>query len=165
MGTPYFGEIRIFSFSFAPKNWAFCDGQTMSIQQNQALFSLLGTNYGGNGQTTFCLPNLQGRIPVGIGQNYYPGQSSGEASHTLSTSEMPTHTHAGQASSAPASTKDPSNALWAASPSKAYSSSLNIAMSPQAVGTAGSSQPHENMPPILALNFCIALSGIFPTPG
>jgi microcystin-dependent protein len=163
MSEPFLGEIKIFSFNFAPRGWALCNGQLMPINQNQALFSLLGTMYGGDGRTTFALPNLQGRTPIHVGNGFVQGQSAGEQTHTLITSEMPAHTHQGVGSSASADQSSPANALWAATASNAYSSKLNAGMNPAAVGSLGGNQPHENMAPYLTLNFCIALQGIFPS--
>jgi len=164
MSTPYLGEIKIISWTFAPKGWAFCNGQLLPINQNQALFSILGTTYGGNGQTNFALPNLQGRTPIHMGSGFTLGQSGGEAAHTLTISEMPAHTHPAVASSNAASTPDPSNAFWAPAASSAYSSSPNTSLAPQAITNAGGSQPHQNLSPYLVLNFVIALQGIFPSP-
>ena len=162
MGTPYIAEIRIFSFNFAPKGWAQCNGQLLPINQNQALFSLLGTTYGGNGQTTFALPNLQGRIPVYVGQGIVLGQSAGEATHTLIQSEMPQHTHPVTGSSTAANLGPPTGNLWATG-NAAYSPTANTTMSPACITNAGGNQPHENMPPYTTLNICIALQGIFPS--
>jgi len=163
MSTPFLGQISIFSFNFAPKGWAMCNGQLMPINQNQALFSLLGTMYGGDGQTNFALPNLQGRTPIHIGNGFTQGQNGGEQSHTLTISEMTGHTHGATGSSNAGSTQDPTNAFWAVTAQAAYSASPNTPMSAQAVGSAGGSQPHDNMSPYLTLNFCIALQGIFPS--
>jgi microcystin-dependent protein len=167
MGTPYIGELRIFSFNFAPKGWAQCNGQLLPINQNQALFSILGTMYGGNGQTTFALPNLQGRVPVhqGINQgSYNVGQAAGELAHTLTINEIPAHVHPPVAQST-ASTPgfSPAGAIWAAAPSAAFAPAPNAALNPAAVATTGGSQPHPNQAPYLVLNFAIALVGIFPS--
>ena len=162
MGTPYLGEMRIFSFNFAPKGWAMCNGQTMAINQNQALFALLGTTYGGNGQTNFNLPNLQGRMPVHVGNGIILGQVGGETAHTLNLSEMPQHTHQVMGSSTLASSGDPTGNLWATG-NAAYGPVSNTTMNPACIPNAGGSQPHDNMSPYLVLNFCIALQGIFPT--
>lgn len=163
MSDPYLGEIRVFSFNFAPRGWALCNGQLLPINQNQALFALLGTTYGGNGQTTFALPNLQGRTPIHVGNGFVQGQSGGEQAHTLVSSEMPAHTHPGVGSSAAADQGSPANALWAATGSNAYSASPNATMNPAAVGSVGGNQPHDNMSPYLTLSFCIALQGLFPS--
>ena len=134
----------------------------MPINQNQALFSILGTQYGGNGQTTFCLPNLQARMPIHQGNGYTVGNVGGEATHTLTINEMPAHTH--PARSATASTSNaPAGAVWSTSPQSHYKTTSDVTMSQAAIGTAGGSQPHENRPPFLVLNFVIALQGVFPS--
>jgi microcystin-dependent protein len=163
MATPYLSEIRIFSFSFPPKGWAFCNGQILPINQNQALFALLGTTYGGNGQTTFALPNLQGSMPVHQGNGFVLGQVGGELNHTLITSEMPTHTHSAQASANPADRGAAANNFWANGNQPAYASSANSTMASNALSSVGGSQPHNNQSPFLVLSFCIALQGIFPS--
>jgi microcystin-dependent protein len=161
MGTPYLGEIRIFSFNFPPKGWALCNGQTLPINQNQALFSLLGTTYGGNGINTFLLPNLQSRTPIYVGNGFVLGQTGGEQNHTLIINEMPGHTHLVTASSFAADKSVTLGNVWAQTDS-AYDSVATGTMDPTAVPMVGG-QPHNNMPPYLVLNFCIALSGIFPS--
>ncbi|MBL0141435.1 MAG: phage tail protein [Betaproteobacteria bacterium] len=167
MSTPFISEIKIFAFGFAPKGWATCSGQTLAIAQNQALFSLLGTTYGGNGQTTFQLPNLQGRGPVhfGFGAGLSAktlGERSGEEAHTLIISEMPQHVHAVGVVNRPGTQVSPaSNHL--ASHRGGYAASGNAVFSPAANANTGGSQPHNNMPPYLVLNFCIAMQGIFPS--
>lgn len=163
MGTPYMSEIRIFSFNFAPKGWALCNGQLMTINQNQALFALLGTTYGGNGQTTFALPDLRGRMPTHTGNSMVLGERAGTEAVTLNISQLPAHTHVPVGSTAVAEQTSPQNNVWAASTYTAYAALPNVAMSPQDVGTAGGSQPHNNMSPYLVLNFCIALQGAFPS--
>lgn len=163
MSTPYLGEIRIVSFNFAPKGWAFCNGALMPINVNQALFALLGTTYGGDGRTTFALPNLQGRSPIHAGTGFVQGQAGGEAAHVLTQAEMPLHTHPVIASSNPASTADPANGYWAPSGGPAYSPNLTTSLFPAAISVAGGSQPHDNMSPYLVVNFVIALTGIFPS--
>jgi microcystin-dependent protein len=162
MSTPYLGEIRIFSFLFAPKGWAMCNGQTLPINQNQALFSLLGTTYGGNGINNFVLPNLQGRTPVYVGNGLVLGQTGGEQNHTVTINEMPAHTHQVTASSLAADQSVTLGNVWANRDST-YSSTATGTMAPTAVPMTGGSQPHNNMPPYLVLNFCIALTGIFPS--
>ena len=163
MSTPFLGEIKVFSFNFAPKGWAECNGQLLPINQNQALFSILGTTYGGNGQTTFALPNLQGRVPFHTGSSIILGESSGEQAHTLNISELPAHTHAPVGSSGNASTGNPTGNLWASLSGGTYSAAPNTTMNAGSILLAGGSQPHDNMSPYLALNFCIALQGIFPS--
>jgi microcystin-dependent protein len=164
MGTPYLAEIRIISFNFAPKGWALCNGQVLPINQNQALFSLLGTTYGGDGRTTFALPNLQGRIPFHVGNGLSLGQSSGEGSHTLNISELPAHTHVPVGTSNTADKGLPFGNLWASGVQDGYAANPNGSMNPASVLATGGSQPHQNMPPFLTLNFVIALAGIFPSP-
>jgi microcystin-dependent protein len=166
MTEPFLGEVRLLSFNFAPKGWALCNGQLLPINQNQALFSLLGTTFGGNGQTTFALPNLQGRTPIEVGNGYFLGQSGGEQTHTLSVAELPGHTHTLNATSANPTATVPAGTLgYARSGTLMYGAAANlVAMSAQAVGNAGGSQPHLNMQPFLTLNFCIALQGTFPSP-
>lgn len=163
MSEPFLSEIRIFSFNFPPKGWAFCNGQLLPINQNQALFALLGTTYGGDGIVNFRLPNLQGRVPFHMGNGHTLGEIGGEEVHTLTSSELPQHTHLAGASSAPANTGNPGGNLWANGGKSVYNSVGNTSMSPQAISTFGSSQPHDNMSPYLVLNFCIALQGIFPS--
>ena len=164
MSTPYLGEIKIMAFGFAPKNWALCNGQLLPINQNQALFSLLGTTYGGNGQTTFGLPNLQGRVPVHEGSQFSLGQAGGETAHTLTAPEMSAHVHAPMAGGEMADRTSPDGNYWAASGAHtAYSNALGETMSPNTVAPVGGNQPHENMSPYLVLNFCISLTGIFPS--
>jgi len=162
MGTPFLAEIRIFSFNFPPNGWAMCNGQTMAINQNQALFALLGTTYGGNGVTTFNLPNLQGCMPVHFGNGLVLGQTGGEAIHTLTIPELPAHTHSVAGSSTSANLGVPTGNLWAAG-NAAYHPTPNTTMNPACILPAGGSQPHENRPPYLVLNICIALVGIFPS--
>jgi microcystin-dependent protein len=163
MGTPYLAEIRVFSFNFPPRGWAFCNGQTLPISQNQALFSLMGTTYGGDGIRTFQLPNLQGRMPVHMGNGLVQGGVSGETTHTLISSEMPIHTHAASGVSTSATTPTATSNTWAASNQNPYATAPNTTMSPPTLSTSGGSQPHDNMPPYLVLSFCIALEGIFPS--
>jgi microcystin-dependent protein len=169
---PFIAEIRIVGFNFAPTGWATCDGQILSISQNTALFALLGTTYGGNGQTNFALPNLQGRAPLFWGQgpglsNYVLGQSAGTDNVTLLSSELPAHSHGLQATTDPADSNDPTNAFLAKSSDNTFValSSPNAVMNPQAISLAGGSQPHNNLQPYLTLNFIIALAGVFPPHG
>ena len=167
MAEPFLGEIRIFSFNFPPKGWAFCNGQLLPINQNQALFALLGTNYGGNGQTTFALPDLRGRGPTHFGQG--PGRSSrvlgersGEENHTLTSAEMPAHSHVVNVVNSPGTQTTPAGNYFAANRG-GYAESGNVPMHSGAVANAGGSQPHSNLAPYLTLSFCIALAGIFPS--
>lgn len=163
MGTPYLAEIKIVSFNFAPKGWAFCNGQLLPISQNQALFSLLGTFYGGDGVETFRLPNLQASMPIHVGSGFVQGQVGGEVNHTLLLQEIPSHNHTAQGSPAAASSGSASGNSWAISAQEPYAASPNTTMAPAAAASAGGSQPHPNMPPYLVLNFVIAIAGIFPT--
>jgi len=165
MSDPFIAEIKVISFNFPPKGWAFCNGQLLPINQNQALFSILGTTYGGDGRTTFALPNFQARMPIHQGQGFNIGQVGGEVAHTLTINEMPAHNHPAQGQSANATTGvSPANSVWAASSQQnPYGPTPNVAMSPAAVGNAGGSQPHNNEAPYLVLNFIIALVGIFPS--
>jgi len=160
----FLSEIRIFSFNYAPQGWAQCNGQFLPINQNQALFSLLGTTYGGNGQTTFALPDLRGRVPMHNGNSLTLGQKAGEEAHTLTMSEMPAHTHQMKGSPDNPTVAPPTNNFWASNTSfTPYGPVADTAMSPQSIGNAGGSQPHENRSPFLTLNCCIALQGIFPS--
>ncbi|MEO5714171.1 MAG: tail fiber protein [Luteolibacter sp.] len=164
MAEPFLAEIRIMSFSFPPKGWAMCNGQLLPINQNQALFSLLGTTFGGDGRVNFALPNNQGRTPIHFGNGYTLGQQGGEQAHTLSISEIPTHIHQVMATSDAATVSVPSNTVRLASVNNGYTPAANlVSMAPQAVTNAGGSQAHLNMQPFLTLNFCIALQGIFPS--
>jgi microcystin-dependent protein len=162
--TPYMSEIKIFAFNFAPKGWALCNGQLLPINQNQALFSLLGTTYGGNGQTTFGLPDLRGRVPMHIGQGLVQGQRAGEEAHTLIISEMPAHNHLVNASTQTVNQPYPTGNLWATGSSQpGYAAAGNAVMSPGSVTNTGGSQAHENRMPYLTLCIGIALQGVFPS--
>ena len=164
MAEPFLSEIRIFSFNFAPKGWALCNGQFLPINQNQALFALLGTTYGGNGQTTFALPNLQNRVPISMGAGFGLGQAGGQDVHTLTQQEMPQHVHLLQASSADANAPIPTNNVFADASFNIYGAVANlVTMNPQVVQNFGGSQAHENRQPYTVLSFCIALQGIFPS--
>ncbi|MCW2758588.1 MAG: tail collar protein [Nocardioidaceae bacterium] len=163
MSQPFIGEIKLVSFNFPPRGWAFCNGQLLPINQNQALFSILGTMYGGDGQTTFALPNLKGRTMIHAGNGYVQGQNGGAESHTLTINEMPQHVHPPVATTARATTGDPTNAIWATTPTAAYAPAPNGLMADTATADSGGSQPHENRPPFLVLNYVIALVGIFPS--
>jgi microcystin-dependent protein len=163
MAEPFLSEIRMFSFNFPPKGWAFCNGQLLPINQNQALFALLGTTYGGNGQTTFGLPNLQGCVPIHSGDGFQLGTKGGASSVTLSQQEMPQHLHFVNATSANGSQAGLSNA-YLASFNNGYTPPANLTtINAGTVPPVGGSQPHNNMMPYLVINFCIALQGIFPS--
>jgi len=165
MAEPFLSEIRIFSFVFAPRGWALCNGQLLPINQNQALFSLMGTTYGGDGRVNFALPDLRARVPIHEGSSHTLGERGGEQAHTLSISELPTHTHPAKATSLNNDTLIPSGNYFAGSaPSEFYSASANVAMNAATISITGGSQAHLNMQPFLTLNFCVALQGIFPSP-
>jgi microcystin-dependent protein len=167
MSTPYISEIRLMSFNFPPKGWAFCNGQVLSIQQNQVLFALLGTTYGGNGTTTFALPNLQGLVPIHFSNGYALGSTGGAQSHTLTVAEMPAHVHATNASTNAAGSSSPSGTLLARPTADIYAPVTSnqdlVPLASTTLGSAGGSQAHSNQQPYLTLSFCIALQGIFPT--
>ncbi len=163
MAEPFLGEVKIISWNFPPKGWTFCNGQLLPINQNQALFSILGTTYGGDGRVTFGLPNLQGRSPVHVGDGITLGELGGETAHTINISEMPAHNHVPVGSSTtPPTSPSATNNLWCPS-LNLYNSTANTAMNPACILPTGGSQPHENMSPYLVLNFIIALQGIFPS--
>lgn len=166
MAEPFLSEIRIFSFVFAPKGWALCNGQFLPINQNQALFSLLGTTYGGNGQTTFALPDLRSRVPIHVGGGHTLGERAGELAHTLSIAALPAHRHVVNAGSADGSLATPLGNYWGGNSERPYSAdAVNlVAMSSTGTTSTGGSQAHLNMMPSLTLSFCIALQGIFPSP-
>ncbi len=160
MAEPFLGEIQIYAFTYAPRNWAFCNGQILGIAQNSALFSLLGTTYGGDGRTTFNLPDLRGRAAIHTSD--FPGVSSGTENHTLIASEMPLHNHTFSASSSAGAAAIATNNAFGSSAVNLYAAQGAAATMPN-LGAAGGSQPHDNMQPYLVLNFCIALAGIFPS--
>lgn len=162
MGQQFLGEIRVISWNFPPDGWAFCNGALLPINQYQALFSILGTTYGGNGQVNFALPNLQGRVPVHVGDGITLGESGGETTHTLSIPEMPAHAHIPVGSASLANRVSAVGNLWGAAASDPYSNVVSGVMNPAAVLAVGGGLPHENMSPYLVLNFIIALQGIFP---
>lgn len=170
MTDPYLGEIRNFGFNFAPAGWALCQGQLLSIAQNTALFSLLGTQYGGDGRTTFALPDLRGRVPIGFGQGpglsaRIQGEAKGTEAVTLASPETPAHNHPVAAASS-ATTKNPTGAVPAFTPAgSSYGTTADVAMSPTMTGSSGGSQPHDNMQPYLVTNWCIALQGSYPPRG
>ena len=165
MAEPFLSEIRIMSFGFPPKGWALCDGQLLPINQNQPLFSLLGTTYGGDGRVNFALPNLQGRVPIHMGGGHTLGERGGEQAHTLSISEIPTHTHSLVGTSRTGTLIIAAGNLLGTSPSQMYQAPDNnlAAMSAASIANVGGSQAHLNMQPFLVLNFSIALQGIFPS--
>jgi microcystin-dependent protein len=162
MSDSFLGEIRMMGFEYAPKGWAFCDGAIIGIAQNQALFSLLGTTYGGDGVTTFGLPNLQGRVPIHWGNGRARGESGGEETHLLVANENPSHTHTVVAGKNTADQTDPTNNVWAVGETNYCSATGKEFMSGAAIGMTGG-QPHENRSPYLVVNFCISLSGIYPS--
>jgi len=163
VAEPFLSEIRIMSFGFPPKGWALCDGQLLPINQNQALFSLLGTTYGGDGRVNFGLPNLQGRTPIHMGSSHTLGERGGEQAHTLSISEIPTHTHTLNATNGNGATLFLSNNFLGAF-NNGYNSPVALtSMEPSTLANVGGSQAHLNMQPFLVLNFSIALQGIFPS--
>lgn len=166
MSSPYVGEIRMFGGNFAPVGWAFCQGQLLSIAEYQTLFQLIGTTYGGDGQSTFALPNLASRIPVHTGENYVLGQTGGEETVTLTTQQIPAHAHPLSASTGTGAQSSPAGNVLANSATVAlYSGEApNVSLAPQSVQSAGGSQPHDNMQPFVAINFIISLFGIFPSP-
>ena len=165
MAEPFLSEIRLMSFVFAPRGWALCNGQLLPINQNQALFSLLGTTFGGDGRVNFSLPDMRGRTPIHVGNGHTLGERGGEQSHTLSIAELPTHTHALTASRNNATTSTPNtNVVMAQASIDMYRSPTSLgAMEPASVANTGGSQAHLNMQPYLTLSFCIALQGIFPS--
>lgn len=166
MAEPFLSEIRIMSFNFPPKGWALCNGQLLPINQNQGLFSLLGTTFGGDGRVNFALPDLRARTPIHVGSGHTLGERGGEQAHTLSIAEIPTHTHVAKATSSVQDTVAPSSTYLAnTAPSEFYSGASNlVAMNANMVTNIGGSQAHLNMQPFLTLNFSIALQGIFPSP-
>jgi microcystin-dependent protein len=164
MSSPFIGEIRMFGGNFAPAGWAFCNGALIPISENDALFNLIGTTYGGDGQSTFALPNLQSRVPIHVGPGFALGQSGGTESVTLTTSQIPSHSHVPLAQAAVGSQNSPANGLWANSSVNPYSNvAPSVAMNVVAIGSTGGSQPHDNMIPFLAVNFILSLFGVFPS--
>jgi len=163
MTEPFLSEIRIMSFQFAPRGWALCNGQLLPINQNQALFALLGTTFGGDGRVNFALPDLRGLTPIHVGSGHTLGERGGEQAHTLSIAELPTHTHVANATSATGNASNPTGNVLAAA-NNLYTAPSNLtSLSPTTVANAGGSQAHLNMQPFLTLSFCIALQGIFPS--
>jgi microcystin-dependent protein len=169
MSTPFLGEVKIISWNYPPKGWTFCNGQTLQINQATALFALFGTTYGGNGQTTFALPNLQGRVPLHFGNaisggSYVLGQVGGETAHTLIQSELPQHTHTFGVSTAAGNTAKPIGAVLSGADVKMYAPATNLTpLVAGSIANAGGSQPHNNLQPYLVLNYIVALQGIFPS--
>lgn len=163
MSEPFLGEIRLFANGYAPRGWLFCEGQILQINQNQALYSLLGNVYGGNGVTTFALPDYRGRVPIHVSTSIPLGTSQGEAAHTLTVNEMPQHTHQVSASSKMAGAESPANNVWAELNGAYDPPATMVSMSQSAIGLSGGSQPHNNMQPYLVLHFAIAVQGIFPS--
>jgi microcystin-dependent protein len=169
VSEPFVGEIRMFGFNFAPQGWALCDGQVLPINQNEALFVLLGTTYGGDGTTTFALPNLQSRVPIHQGQGaglsaYVAGQAGGTETVTLTAMQMPSHSHGVKASSSAAASNTPKGSALAQSASHIYTAAPDTStlMDANMISHTGGNAPHDNIQPYLAVNFCIALTGIFP---
>ena len=168
MSDPYVGEIRMFGGNFAPNGWLLCQGQLVAISDYDTLFNLIGTTYGGDGQNTFALPNLSSRIPVHMGNapfgSYVLGQTGGLESVTLLTQQLPVHSHPAMASTGGGNASSPNAQVWADWGSPGYAPSPNTQMNPAALTPAGGSQPHDNMPPYLAINFIISMYGIYPSP-
>ena len=158
----FLGEIMIAGFNFAPRGWAFCDGQILQIQQNTALYSLLGTTYGGDGIKTFALPNFQGRVPLDTGGGFNLGSKGGETDHTLNTNEIPVHTHYVSASNTDPNAPSPEGNVWAKGDGAYQTGAGNAQMNPAAVGSVGGGQAHSNLQPYLVLNFLIATAGFYP---
>ena len=166
MSTPYIGEIRIFGGNFAPVGWLLCQGQLLPISQYDVLFNLIGTTYGGDGQNTFALPNLSSRLPYHQGTGYVIGQTGGAEQVTLTQQQVPVHTHTANANTPNGSQPGPAGNVWGAGTLSSYTASqaANATMNPSALSPAGESQPHDNMPPFLCLNFIIATEGVYPSP-
>ena len=164
MSSPYVGEIRMFAGNFAPAGWMLCQGQLLPISGNETLFNLIGTTYGGDGQSTFALPNLQSRVPVHQGAGFTLAQTSGEETVTLTVQQLPVHSHVPQAKSVAGNQASPAGNVWAASSLNQYTANApSSSMDAAALGMAGGSQPHDNMVPFLVINFIISLFGVFPS--
>jgi microcystin-dependent protein len=164
MSEPFLSEIKVVSFNFPPKGWALCNGQTLPINQNQALFSLLGTTYGGNGQTTFALPNLRGQVPIHMGNGHSLGEAAGTTSVTVNIQQLPTHTHVLNVTNSNGTVNNPTNNfIGAVNNMFTQPAGGLVTFDPSSVTSVGGSQPHNNMMPYLVLNFIIALQGIFPS--
>lgn len=165
MAEPFLSEIRMMSFVFPPKGWALCDGQLLPINQNQGLFSLLGTTFGGDGRVNFALPDLRGRTPMHVGGSHNLGERGGEQAHTLNINELPTHQHSLMASSSTGTAQAPAGNVLATVPGRTYTDAAALTnMGATSTTSIGGSQAHLNMQPFLTLSFCIALQGIFPSP-
>jgi microcystin-dependent protein len=164
MAEPYVGEIRVFAGNFAPAGWALCDGSTLAISTNEALYALIGTTYGGDGQSTFALPDLRGRVPIHTGPGYSLGQVGGTETVTLMSQNLPVHSHTSNASAANATSSDPTGRFWATNNDyRCYSNATpNTSFAPAAIGAAGGSEPHDNMMPFLTVSYIIALEGVYP---
>lgn len=164
MAEPYVGEIRVFGGNFAPEGWALCDGRTLAISTNEALYALIGTSYGGDGQSTFALPDLRGRVPIHTGPGYTLGQVGGTETVTLTSQNLPVHSHTPSASAANATSADPTGRVWATNNDyRCYSNATpNTSFAPSAIGSAGGSEPHDNMMPFLTVSYIIALEGVYP---
>lgn len=163
MSEPFLAEVRMVGFNFAPRGWAFCDGQILPINQNQSLYSLLGTTYGGDGRTSFALPDLRGRVPMHVGNGVTEGQKSGEETHTLSVNEIPQHQHFAQASTNNGSTTNPTGQVLGQALNVYANPTATTALHAGSVTNVGGGQAHNNMQPSIAINFCIALQGLFPS--
>jgi microcystin-dependent protein len=164
MSEPFLAEVKIYGLNFAPRGWAFCDGQIMSINQNQSLYSLLGTTYGGDGRSSFGLPDMRGRVAIGSSTQYREGSKGGQETHTLTASEMPTHSHTAVTANEGASSNNPTNMLLGNPNTNIYGiKQKDTNFNSATLSSRGGSQPHNNMQPFLAINYCIALQGIFPS--
>lgn len=165
MSQPYVGEIRMFAGNFAPVGWAFCNGALLPISENETLFNLIGTTYGGDGQNTFALPDLRSRVPIHVGPGFALGQAAGAESVTLTVSQIPAHSHVPIGNASSGNQPSPGSGVWAANAtlSPYETGTPSIAMDPGAIGSTGGSQPHDNMIPFLVINFIISLFGVFPS--
>lgn len=165
MAQPYVGEIRMFAGNFAPAGWQFCEGQLLPISENETLFQLIGTTYGGDGQNTFALPDLRGRIPIHQGNGFVLSETGGAEEITLMVNQIPSHAHPALATTNAGTSAEPQGKVWANSPgARQYSATQAGSMAPQSMGAVGGSQPHTNLQPYLCVDFIISLFGIFPSP-